>query len=89
MATDPVGLRAMGAALRVVEDGTDELARTGLPILVLYGESDDAWMPAVQAEMAQRLGAAHVVIPDAAHSPAVENPAATVRALLDFWQTLR
>ena len=89
MATDPVGLRAMGAALRVLEDRTDELARTGVPILVLYGESDDAWLPAVQAEMAQRLGAAHVVIPDAAHSPAVENPAATVRALLDFWQTLR
>ena len=89
MATDPVGLRAMGAALRVMEDRTDELARTGLPILVLYGESDDAWLPMVQAEMAQRLGAAHVVIPDAAHSPAVENPAATVRALLDFWQALR
>jgi pimeloyl-ACP methyl ester carboxylesterase len=27
-----------------------------------------------------------VVIPDAAHSPAVENPAATASALVDFWQ---
>lgn len=89
MATDPTGLRVMGAALRTVEDRTEELSRTGLPILVLYGESDDAWLPAVQAEMARRLGADHVVIAAAAHSPAVENPAATVRALLDFWQNLR
>lgn len=89
MATDPVGLQVMGDALRTVEDRTDELARTGLPMLVLHGESDDAWLPPVQAEMARRLGAAHVVIPAAAHSPAVENPAATARALLGFWAQLR
>ena len=89
LATDPVGLHVMGRALRTVEDRTEELARTGLPMLVLHGESDDAWTPALQAEMARRLGAAHAVITAAAHSPAVENPAATVRALLDFWQSLR
>ena len=89
MATDPVGLQGMGETLRTVEDRTDELARTGLPMLVLHGESDDAWLPAVQAEMARRLGATRVVISSAAHSPAVENPAATVRALLDFWQQVR
>jgi pimeloyl-ACP methyl ester carboxylesterase len=88
MATDPVGLQVMGHALRTVEDRTDELARTGLPMLVLHGKSDDAWTPAVQAEMARRLGATHVVITAAAHSPAVENPGATLRALLDFWHNL-
>jgi len=88
MATDPVGLQVMGQALRSVEDGTDELARTGLPMLVLHGESDDAWTPATQAEMAGRLGASYAVIAGAAHSPAVENPPATVGALLDFWHTL-
>lgn len=88
LATDPVGLQVAGRALRTVEDRTDELARTGLPMLVLHGESDDAWTPAVQAEMARRLDAKHAVIAGAAHSPAVENPAATVRALLDFWQQL-
>jgi pimeloyl-ACP methyl ester carboxylesterase len=86
LATDPVGLRVMGDALRTAEDRTAELARTGVPILVLHGESDDAWLPVVQAEMARRSGAVHAVIADAAHSPAVENPPATVRALLDFWQ---
>lgn len=89
LATDPVGLQQMGDLLRTVEDRTDELARTGVPVLVLHGESDDAWLPAVQAAMAERLAAAYRVIEAAAHSPAVENPAATVRALLEFWQRLR
>jgi pimeloyl-ACP methyl ester carboxylesterase len=89
LATDPVGLQAMGDLLRTVEDRTDDLARTGVPVLVLHGEADDAWMPAVQLAMAERLGADYRVIEAAAHSPAVENPAATVRALLDFWQRLR
>jgi pimeloyl-ACP methyl ester carboxylesterase len=35
--------------------------------------------------MAQRLGARYEVVPDAAHSPNVENPAATARSLLEFW----
>lgn len=86
LANDPVGLQVMGDALRTVEDRTAELAATGVPVLVLYGESDDAWPPSLQAEMAQQLGAAHQVIPAAAHSPAVENPAPTAAALLDFWQ---
>jgi pimeloyl-ACP methyl ester carboxylesterase len=88
LATDPVALQVTGRALRTVEDRTDELSQTGVPMLVLHGVSDDAWPPALQADMARRLGAAHTVIPAAAHSPAVENPAATVRALLDFWQNL-
>ncbi|MDQ1737728.1 MAG: hypothetical protein QOH56_3979 [Pseudonocardiales bacterium] len=85
MANDPVGLQAMGEELRTVEDLTEELSRVDLPMLVLNGVDDDAWSPAVQAEMAARLGARHTLIPDAAHSPAVENPGATVSALLDFW----
>jgi pimeloyl-ACP methyl ester carboxylesterase len=35
--------------------------------------------------MAERLRAPYVVVPQAAHSPAVENPAATVAALTAFW----
>jgi len=85
LATDPVGLRVMGTALRSEADRTAELAAAGLPILVLYGEHDDAWPPDVQAEMAARLAARVAVIPGAAHSPAVENPAVTAQALLDFW----
>ena len=35
--------------------------------------------------MAQRLGAAHEVVAGAVHSPAVEQPEATAKALLAFW----
>ena len=85
LANDPVGLKVMGDELRTVTDQTAELARLPLPVLVVHGEADDAWPPALQQAMAERLGATHRVIPQAAHSPAVENPAATVRALVDFW----
>lgn len=88
MANDPLGLQVMGDALRTLQDRTAELAATGLPMLVVHGEADDAWSPSLQAEMARRLQARHVVIPDAAHSPAVENTARTVSALLDFWRDL-
>jgi hypothetical protein len=36
--------------------------------------------------MAGRLGAQHAVIPDAMHSPAVENADATAKALLSFYE---
>lgn len=79
------GLRGMGDALRAEPDRTVELRATGVPVLVAYGEQDDAWPPTVQAEMAERLGAEHLVIAGAVHSPAAQQPAATVGALLDFW----
>ncbi|HEX5493443.1 MAG TPA: alpha/beta hydrolase, partial [Mycobacteriales bacterium] len=85
LASSPVGLEAMGDALVAEPDRVDELRATAVPVLVCHGEADDAWSPATQARMAGRLGAAHVVIGGAVHSPAIENTTATVRALLDFW----
>ncbi|WP_285491847.1 alpha/beta hydrolase [Actinomadura sp. NBRC 104425] len=84
-----LGLRTMAAELLSAPDRVDELAKQaeedGLPILVLYGEDDDVWDPREQAAMAERLDAARVVIPGAAHSPAVEAPETTAGALTDFW----
>jgi pimeloyl-ACP methyl ester carboxylesterase len=54
-------------------------------VLVAHGIADDAWSPAVQADMAERLGARHEVIRQAVHSPAIENPARTLEVLLTFW----
>lgn len=85
LAGSAVGLRGMGDALRSEPDRTETVKATGIPLLVAYGEHDDAWAPAVQAEMAARLGAETVVIADAIHSPAVQQPGPTARALLDFW----
>lgn len=81
----PVGLTAMADALVTEPDRVAELAATGVPTLVVFGEDDDAWPPQVQAEMARRLGAPAVVIQAAAHSPAVENPEALVDALVRFF----
>jgi pimeloyl-ACP methyl ester carboxylesterase len=79
------GLRGMADAMLTEPDRCAELAATGVPLLVAHGEADDAWLPHVQADMAQRLGARYEVILNSIHSPAVENPARTVEVLLDFW----
>jgi pimeloyl-ACP methyl ester carboxylesterase len=86
LAGSPDMLLGMGEALLAELDRVDELAATGVPLMVIYGENDDAWSPALQAEMAARLDAEHIVIANAAHSPAVENVAATVDALISFWR---
>lgn len=85
-ACHPVGLAAMAEALLHEPDRTEELRASRVPILVCYGEGDDAWPPEIQREMADRLAAAQVVVPGARHSPAAENPAVTAAALLDFWR---
>lgn len=85
LSNSEAGLRGMADAMLTEPDRVEELKATGVPVLVLHGEADDAWMPHVQADMAQRLGARHEVIEDAIHSPAVENPARTLAVLCDFW----
>ena len=82
------GLQGMADALLGEPDRVAELAATGVPVLVVHGIADDAWSPAAQEDMAHRLGARHAVVDAAVHSPAIENPAGTLRALLDFWSAL-
>jgi pimeloyl-ACP methyl ester carboxylesterase len=81
----PAALTGMGDALVTEPDRVDELKATGVPCLVVYGEADDAWSPAQQAEMAVRLECPVVVVPDAVHSPAAENPLVTAKALVEFF----
>ncbi|CAN5120843.1 alpha/beta hydrolase [soil metagenome] len=85
VASSARALIGMADALVSEPDRVAELRATGLPVLVLHGDADDAWTPALQAEMADRLGAAHVVVPGAAHSPAVEAAEVTAAELLAFW----
>jgi pimeloyl-ACP methyl ester carboxylesterase len=79
-------LQGMGRAVREEPDRVAELAAWAGPVLVVHGAADDAWPPQVQREMAARLRARHAVVPAAAHSPAVENPAALVDLLAGFWR---
>ncbi|MGY2084983.1 alpha/beta fold hydrolase [Blastococcus sp. SYSU DS0539] len=81
------GLRGMADAMLAEPDRVAELKATGVPVMVAHGEADDAWLPHVQADMAQRLGARHEVINSSIHSPAVENPPRTLEVLCDFWAT--
>jgi pimeloyl-ACP methyl ester carboxylesterase len=82
---DPDGLVRMAAHMLAAPDRTAELARLDLPILVIYGEDDNAWSPDAQENMARRLSARRLCIPAAVHSPAVEAPATTASALTQFW----
>jgi pimeloyl-ACP methyl ester carboxylesterase len=86
VASTQAGLLGMGAALQHEPDRVDELRRTlsgnGTPVAVIAGRDDDAWPLAEQRSMANRLGTDLVIIDDAAHSPAVENPAGLLAVML-------
>ncbi|MGV9774146.1 alpha/beta fold hydrolase [Streptosporangium sp. NPDC003464] len=79
------GMATMTEQVLSAPDRCDELAQVEVPTLVLYGEHDDGWPPSMQSEMAARLNAECVVVPGAAHSPAVEAPETTAAALTRFW----
>ncbi|MFH7323547.1 alpha/beta fold hydrolase [Aeromicrobium sp. JJY06] len=81
-ANAPASLKAMTQHLLDAPDRVDEVAATGVPVWVARGETDDAWPHDAQAEMAERLGTEIVVLPSAAHSPAVEAP----EELVDDWR---
>jgi len=86
--TCPVSLIVLAGYLLSCPDRTSELAeliKCGLPAMVVYGENDDAWPPAVQDLMARRLGAERTCIPGAAHSPAIDAPVTTASSLTQFW----
>jgi pimeloyl-ACP methyl ester carboxylesterase len=68
------------------QDRTDELIAARIPALVVHGKRDKRlWGPGAYADMARKLNADLIVIDKAAHSPNMEQPAPTARALLDFW----
>ena len=89
MSSTKAGLIAMGTQITEATDRTPELAAAGVPLMVAYGVDDYIWQPSQQADMAARLGARHEVIPDCAHSPAVQNPDAFSALMIDFFATLR
>ncbi len=86
LASSPAGLLGMGAALRTEPDRVADLAAAltaeGAGVAVVTGRADDAWSLDEQDDMATRLGTSLVIIEDAAHSPAIENPAAVLDVLL-------
>ncbi len=78
LSSSRAGLLGMGTALLTEPDRTAELAaavtQRRIPVAVVAGEADDAWPLAEQRRMATELGTSLVLVPGAAHSPAVEAP---------------
>jgi pimeloyl-ACP methyl ester carboxylesterase len=67
-------------------DRCAELVAAGIPSLVVHGKRDKRlWSAHVYQDMARALNANLVVIDNASHSPNMEQPEPTARALLDFW----
>lgn len=62
-----------------------EVAATGIPAHVVYGEHDDAWPLSLQDRMAADLRAVTSVIAGAGHCPNEELPEYTAQVLADFW----
>lgn len=72
---------AVDAMAEAIIDTPDQIApiiERGIPAFVMYGERDGSWPQPVQNDMAERLGTAPQVIPDAVHTPTLENPDYTV-----------
>jgi pimeloyl-ACP methyl ester carboxylesterase len=83
--TSPLSVLGGATILEDLDDTTDDLRATGLPVLVAHGVADGAWPIPWQEDMATRLGAEYVVIPDSAHGPQEENPPATARVFDSFF----
>nr|WP_067021109.1 alpha/beta hydrolase [Streptomyces dysideae] len=86
--TVPEQLTTTGRQLVTEPDRVAELAAVPLPKLVLSGSDDYAWPVPWQNTMATRLAADRTIIEGADHSPNVERPAETARALIAFWQKI-
>lgn len=90
LASTAAALLGMGNGLRYEPDQVAKLSRAlrspGTPCLVVCGDSDDAWSPAAQRDMAERLDADFAVLPGVMHSPNTEAPHELIATLLPTWR---
>ncbi|MFD4877241.1 alpha/beta fold hydrolase [Streptomyces sp. NPDC058420] len=87
LGTKPAQLLAAGRQLCGEPDRVAELAAVPLPFHVLSGSRDDTWPVPLLDDMAVRLRARRTVIARAEHSPNTDQPAATAKAIADFWDS--
>ncbi len=82
--TNPIGHEGCCEALKTLSFGP-RLHEISVPTLILGGAKDKGAPPEVLAEAAAKIGGAeHVVIPNAGHITALENPDAFLAALQTF-----
>jgi pimeloyl-ACP methyl ester carboxylesterase len=63
-----------------------EVAATGIPAFVFYGENDDAWPLSDQNQMAKDLNAQLEVLPKCGHCPNEDDPELTTDTIANFWK---
>jgi pimeloyl-ACP methyl ester carboxylesterase len=89
LTNDPAALSDCAELLMTAPDLTEEVAAaldaSMLPAAVVTGEVDDAWPPAVQERMAERLRVPWHTLPGLGHNPATEDPQLTATALNDIF----
>lgn len=88
-AMDPEAFATLGLLLIDQEPVTHRLAEIGCATLVLAGEEDDNFRAPSSELVAGIPGARLVTIPDAAHQPQLENPAAWIAAIRDHLERAR
>lgn len=83
VAMDPEAFATL--ALELVDDTplTDRLAKIRCPTLVMVGDQDIGFLAPAEELASGIPGAVKVVIPNAAHSPQLENPSAWIKAISD------
>ncbi|TJZ78516.1 alpha/beta hydrolase [Rhodococcus oryzae] len=84
LATRTANIAGIALTLSDEPDRVEELAATGLPILVVAGENDFVPVDS-QADAAARLGVKFEIIAGAAHTPNEEKPEELTKVLVDFW----
>ena len=89
VAMDPVAFRAFGAHLRHHPPALHRLDEIARPTLVVVGEEDTPFLAPSRALAAGIPGAELRVIPDAAHSPQIENRPAWTEAVTGFLEKVR
>jgi pimeloyl-ACP methyl ester carboxylesterase len=88
MVTKTHNLIGIAETMSAEPDRVEELAATGIPILVVAGEGDFIPVP-VQEDAANRLGVKFEIIKGATHTPNEEKPEELTGVLVEFWNAHR
>lgn len=86
----PTGVAAASHGMALRPDRTDQLARIGVPVLILAGDADTLIDPAHGEAMAKHVSNGHlVIIPGGAHLVNMERPTAFNAAVVRFLSGLK
>jgi pimeloyl-ACP methyl ester carboxylesterase len=84
MVTKTANMIGIAETMTAEPDRVEELAGTGIPMLVVAGEGD--FIPVeVQQDAANRLGVKFEIIAGASHTPNEEKPEELTKVLVEFW----